>query len=83
MAFSQEIKNEAHIKGFRCDEIDIDYRTRGGDVKLNAARDGLRNLAQLGAHRVRARKGSVAPVIDMTDRTVELESTQRAGATGR
>ena len=53
MAFSQELKNEAYFKGFRCVEVPIEYRPRGGDVKLEATRDGLRNLGQLARHRVR------------------------------
>jgi glycosyltransferase involved in cell wall biosynthesis len=73
MAFSQEIKNEAYLKGFRCAEVDIEYRTRGGDVKLNAAKDGVRNLTQLAVHRARARAGSIAPVIDVTELTVEAD----------
>jgi glycosyltransferase involved in cell wall biosynthesis len=54
MPFSQEIKNEAWLKGFRCGEVQIEYRRRGGEVKLNAVRDGVRNLWQLTIHRVRA-----------------------------
>jgi glycosyltransferase involved in cell wall biosynthesis len=73
MAFSQEIKNEAYLKGFRCDEVDIDYRARGGEVKLNAASDGIRNLSQLAAHRVRARRVALAPVIDVTDFGIDHE----------
>jgi glycosyltransferase involved in cell wall biosynthesis len=53
MPFSQEIKNEAYINGFRCGEVPIEYRMRGGEVKLNAARDGIRNASQLVAHRAR------------------------------
>ncbi|PWJ55730.1 Glycosyl transferase family 2 [Quadrisphaera granulorum] len=53
MAFSQEIKNEAWRRGFTCREVPIEYRPRGGVVKLNATRDGLTNLAQLFAHRLR------------------------------
>jgi glycosyltransferase involved in cell wall biosynthesis len=53
MAFSQELKNEAHRRGLRFAERPIEYRSRGGEVKLNAARDGMRNLAQLFAHRLR------------------------------
>ncbi len=40
MAFSQELKHEAFLKQFRCGEIDIEYRPRGGKEKLNASRDG-------------------------------------------
>ena len=66
MAFSQEIKHEAVARGFRCGEVAIRYRPRGGDVKLNATRDGLRNLGQLAMHRMR-RDRQVAPpsVIDL------------------
>jgi glycosyltransferase involved in cell wall biosynthesis len=53
MAFSQELKNEANRRGFRCGEVPIVYRPRGGDVKLNAARDGWHNLQQLFEHRRR------------------------------
>jgi hypothetical protein len=53
MAFSQEIKNEARRCGFRTAEVPIEYRPRGGEVKLNAVRDGIRNLAQLFSHRLR------------------------------
>ncbi len=54
MAFSQEIKNEARRCGFRTAEVPIEYRTRGGEVKLNAVRDGVRNLTQLFTHRFRS-----------------------------
>ncbi|MCU1631290.1 MAG: glycosyltransferase family 2 protein [Pseudonocardia sp.] len=60
MAFSQEIKNEAYVKGFRCDEVPIEYRRRGGEVKLNALRDGTINVSQLAGHRFRARRTQVA-----------------------
>lgn len=53
MPFSQEIKNDAYARGFRCGETPIEYRVRGGEVKLHAVRDGVRNLAQLAVHRVR------------------------------
>jgi glycosyltransferase involved in cell wall biosynthesis len=53
MPFSQEIKNEAYVRGFRCGEVPIEYRMRGGEVKLNAAKDGIRNASQLFAHRAR------------------------------
>ena len=56
MPFSQEIKNEAFVKGFRCAEVGIEYRVRGGEVKLSATRDGVRNLSQLLGHRLRARR---------------------------
>ena len=53
MPFSQELKNEAYRAGFRCAETPIEYRERGGEVKLNAVRDGVRNLKQLFSHRFR------------------------------
>lgn len=65
MPFSQEIKNEAYVKGFRCAEVPIGYRPRGGTVKLNAFQDGTRNLMQLTAHRVRARRLQVPATRDV------------------
>jgi glycosyltransferase involved in cell wall biosynthesis len=59
MQFSQEIKNEAYLKGFHCEEVDIEYRQRGGVVKLKAFRDGTRNLGQLVEHRMRAERHQV------------------------
>jgi glycosyltransferase involved in cell wall biosynthesis len=53
MAFSQELKNEAFRRNFRCAELPIEYRKRGGQVKLNALRDGWSNLTQLFSHRLR------------------------------
>lgn len=47
MPFSQEIKVEAYKKGFKCEEIPIDYRTRAGAVKLNTWKDGVGNSWQL------------------------------------
>jgi glycosyltransferase involved in cell wall biosynthesis len=63
MQFSQEIKNEAYLKGFRCDEVPIEYRPRGGTVKLNAFQDGTLNLLQLAGHRMRGRRSSGSRVI--------------------
>ena len=59
MAFSQEIKNEAHARGYRSVEVPIEYRPRGGTVKLHAARDGWSNLCQLVEHRRRLRASGV------------------------
>jgi glycosyltransferase involved in cell wall biosynthesis len=74
MAFSQELKNEACRAGFRCGEVPIEYRARHGEVKLNAARDGVRNLSQLFAHRVR--RPGPAPL------TVAVPGHPRQGRTG-
>ena len=60
MQFSQEIKNEAWLKGFRCAEVPITYLPRVGVVKLNAFRDGTRNVGQLMGHRFRANRRLVA-----------------------
>ena len=57
MSFSQELKNEAFVKRFRCGEVEIEYRPRAGEVKLKAGTDGLRNLLQLLVHKVRAADG--------------------------
>lgn len=53
MAFSQEIKNSATRAGYRFLEVPIEYRQRGGEVKLNALPDGMANLRQLFTHRFR------------------------------
>ncbi|MFJ1704436.1 glycosyltransferase family 2 protein [Kitasatospora sp. NPDC088346] len=53
MAFSQEIKNAATLAGFRFLEVPIEYRQRGGEVKLRALPDGMGNLRQLFEHRFR------------------------------
>lgn len=47
MPFSQEIKLEAFTRGFRCDEIPIEYRPRVGESKLNTLSDGLGAMTQL------------------------------------
>jgi glycosyltransferase involved in cell wall biosynthesis len=47
MPFSQELKIEAFIKGFRCSEIQINYGARAGKEKLNTVRDGIKNIAHL------------------------------------
>ncbi len=47
MPFSQELKIEAHIKGFKCAEIPIEYRMRAGKEKLNTLKDGFGNVSHL------------------------------------
>lgn len=47
MPFSQELKIEAYIKGFRCGEIAIHYRSRAGKEKLNTIGDGVGNITHL------------------------------------
>jgi len=44
MALSEEIKIEAHVRGFRVKEMPIVYRPRKGEVKLNSWGDGIANL---------------------------------------
>ena len=44
MALSEEIKIEAHARGFRVREMPIVYRPRKGEVKLNSWGDGTANL---------------------------------------
>ncbi|WP_441245656.1 glycosyltransferase family 2 protein [Kitasatospora sp. McL0602] len=62
MAFSQEIKNAATRAGFRFLEVPIEYRVRGGEVKLNALPDGMGNLRQLFAHRLRRAEAEAAGI---------------------
>lgn len=52
MPFSQEIKIEAYIRGYRCAEIPIKYRARTGKVKLHSIRDGVGNIAHLFSKRL-------------------------------
>ena len=47
MAFSQELKIEAHIRGFTCAEVPIKYRARAGETKLNTVRDGMKTVTHL------------------------------------
>lgn len=56
MSFSQEIKIEAYVKGFKCDEIPINYRIRTGTAKLRALKDGLKNVRGLFSKRLALRK---------------------------
>ena len=51
MPFSQEIKLEAILKGFRFGEAHIPYGARIGEVKLQKWRDGWLNLSFLFAKR--------------------------------
>jgi glycosyltransferase involved in cell wall biosynthesis len=53
MAFSQEIKNAAVRAKYRVVEVPIEYRMRGGEVKLKAVADGFANLGNLVAHWLR------------------------------
>lgn len=52
MAFSQELKIEAHRRGFRCLEMPIAYFPRGGVTKNRTIRDGVGNLSHLIAARL-------------------------------
>jgi len=47
MPFSQELKIEAHVRGFKCAEMPIDYRARAGEVKLHTVSDGVGNILHL------------------------------------
>jgi glycosyltransferase involved in cell wall biosynthesis len=53
MGFSQELKIEAFRHGFKCAEIPIVYRPRGGETKIRTVADGMRNLAEMLAVRAR------------------------------
>ena len=52
MAFSEELKIEAILRGFRFVEVPIRYRERWGPPKLSSWRDGLRNLVYLARKRL-------------------------------
>lgn len=80
MGFSQELKNEAHAKGFVCAEERIVYRNRGGEPKLSTAKDGARNLAQLLVHRARLR-GAVSTEASTTPRRLVIAPVADAPST--
>lgn len=42
MAFSEELKIEAYLQGFKCAEVPIDYWPRVGEAKLNIFKDGAK-----------------------------------------
>jgi hypothetical protein len=58
MPFSQELKIESFIKGFKCIEVPIEYRARVGKVKLNTIKDGFGNILQLFKKRLTAQSGN-------------------------
>jgi hypothetical protein len=82
MPFSQEIKNEAYVNRFRCGEVPIEYRMRGGEVKLNATKDGIRNASQLFSHRARLVRETIgfAGARRSSGMTVVREHADEAGA---
>jgi glycosyltransferase involved in cell wall biosynthesis len=63
MAFSQELKIEAHRRGFRCAEMPISYYKRGGETKNRTLRDGVGNLSQLIASRMRVSASGVGSLV--------------------
>ena len=71
MPFSQELKIEAHMKGFNCAEIPISYRARVGAVKLSTYKDGIGNAMHLAKKRISVRK-----------RSTQRRHTEAARATG-
>jgi glycosyltransferase involved in cell wall biosynthesis len=75
MAFSQEIKNASIRAGFRVREVPIEYRLRGGEVKLKALSDGWSNLRSLFTHRMSLGKRSRAD-----ERDSEAATAARSGA---
>ncbi|MEN3263536.1 MAG: hypothetical protein V7646_430 [Pseudonocardia sp.] len=81
MAFSQEIKNAA-AAAFRYAEVPIEYRKRGGEVKLNAVRDGMGNLGQLFQHRFRrAPRGKVTDLyVDLREHSTVLQPEESGTA---
>ena len=56
MPFSQEIKIEAFLAGYRCAEVPIEYRPRVGESKLHAVSDGYAAVRHLVSRRVSKRK---------------------------
>jgi glycosyltransferase involved in cell wall biosynthesis len=63
MPFSQEIKIEAHAKGFRCSETEVEYRQRVGNVKLSVV-DAWRTMSELFKKRLVLRKAVYLSIED-------------------
>jgi glycosyltransferase involved in cell wall biosynthesis len=91
MAFSQELKVEAYRRGFRCAEMPISYAPRGGETKNRTIVDGIGNLSQLIAARMRPAAKAVASLVDAADgptvavvatATVAMAATMAASAGG-
>lgn len=73
MPFSQELKIEAYIKGFKCAEVPIEYRTRAGKEKLNTLKDGWGNITHLFKKRFSLSKQQVvASIVLLTAGLVSL-----------
>lgn len=47
MAFSQELKIEVYMRGFKCAEVPIKYRIRAGVAKLNTLKDGTKVMFRI------------------------------------
>lgn len=62
MPFSQEIKIEAFLCGFRCGEIPIEYRSRVGESKLNTIGDGWGAVRQLVRKRMEKKRKKVTTI---------------------
>ena len=75
MPFSQELKIEAFAKGFKCAEVEIQYRARAGKEKLNTISDGLGNITHLVRKRLVLKKRSA-----LTGETVSRSTTRREAA---
>jgi len=74
MAFSQELKIEAHARGFRCLELPIEYFPRGGHTKNRTLRDGFGNLAQLVAARLRTGEASTSALVSAPPQSAPPQS---------
>jgi Glycosyl transferase family 2 len=79
MPFSQELKIEAFVRGFRCDEVPIDYRARAGKAKLNTITDGLGNISQLVRKRISL---GLVPAPSATALARGAASSQDSGSPG-
>ena len=75
MPFSQELKIEAFVRGFRCDEVPIEYRARAGKEKLNTIGDGLGNVTQLVKKRL-SLGAALRPTASAPDGAADAEGTR-------
>ena len=79
MPFSQELKIEAFVRGFRCAEVPIDYRARAGKAKLNTMTDGLGNIAQLVMKRISLGLVPARSAAAFRGKAVDRQGTQAQG----
>jgi hypothetical protein len=77
MPFSQEIKIETYVRGFKWAKMPIDYRARAGQVQRNTIGDGIGNILQLFKNRLQLGLRVVKADVDKISRQwVQMDATR-------